>query len=140
MRKGLRRYGSFWFAGLAALLCGVAVQAHHWVNPRAGMPVAFAGKITFVSWDGPHVMYRIESENDQHEVKTWQVLGASPKILGMRSITKKTMKPGERVTVTGWLDPNSQMIAPEYFTTEDGHRYEMGFYPETMALPQAQPK
>lgn len=117
---------------LSLLALAPAAHAHHWVDPTGGVAIEWQGVIRYVSWDGAHVMYRLEVEDARTGVETWQVLGASPKILARRHIAKTTMKVGERVTVTGWLDPASRIISPTYFVTADGLKYEMGFYPKSM--------
>jgi hypothetical protein len=103
------------------------------MDPTDGTPIEVTGTIDYISWDGAHVMYRIRSKEGTGETKLWQILGASPKVLSNRHITKSTMKVGEQITVNGSFNKYRNEIAPYYFMTADGHRYEMGFYPPTMA-------
>jgi hypothetical protein len=104
-------------------------NAHHSMDPGDGTPIELTGTIDYISWDGAHVMYRIRSREETGETKVWQVLGASPKILSERHITKSTMRIGERITVNGSYNASRQQIAPYFFSTADGQKYEMGFYP-----------
>ena len=101
------------------------------MDPTDGTPIEVTGTIDYISWDGAHVMYRIRSKEGTGETKLWQILGASPKVLSNRHITKSTMKVGEQITVNGSFNKYRNEIAPYYFMTADGDRYEMGYYPPT---------
>jgi hypothetical protein len=120
-----------------ALIVPSLTYSHHAMDPKDGTPIELTGTIDYISWDGAHVMYRIRSKAETGETKMWQVLGASPYILSKRDITKSTMKVGEQVTVSGSYNSSKSEIAPYYFTTADGHKYEMGFYPPPM-MPRKQ--
>lgn len=118
--------------GVLVLAAAFGAQAHHSVDPTTGMAIVWTGKITELSWDGAHVMYRIEVEDAQQRTSSWQVLGASPRVLRARRIQSTTFAKGDVVTVVGWLDPFSKMISPTQFITSDGREFDMGFYPASM--------
>jgi hypothetical protein len=118
---------------VAAVLMTFSAHAHHSLDPRGWPRIEWPATIEFISWDGAHVMYRVRVDNERGESQSWQVLGASPKILASRNIRKSTLARGEHITVIGFLDPASKIIAPEWFVASDGRRYEMGFYPPSMA-------
>jgi hypothetical protein len=117
-------------AALASLPLGAI--AHHNMDLSKTVPVTRTGVITEISWDGAHVMYRVDIKDEDQGVSSLQVLGASPKILRGRGIGQSTFKRGDEITVIGHLDPLTAIIAPEYFVTAAGQRYEMGFYPPQM--------
>jgi hypothetical protein len=111
-----------------------AADAHHALDLRDATPIRLEGTIAFVSWDGAHVMYRVEAIDARGEPQTWQVLGASPRVLRSRGIAKSTFKVGDRITIAGRFEPHTQMIAPDYFVAADARRYEMGLYPPAMTV------
>ena len=115
------------------LVSATSAYAHHALDLREASPIRLDGNITFVSWDGAHVMYRVEAIDARGKPQIWQVLGASPRILRSRGVAKSTFKVGDRITITGRFEPHTQMIAPDYFVAADARQYEMGFYPRAMA-------
>ena len=120
------------FGFMAMLVCASAF-AHHAEDPRSGKPIEWTGTITVVSWDGAHVMYKIDVENAQHVHEIWQVMGASPKVLDRRNITSRTFVKGDVVTVTGFLNTANRIVSASYFTKADGTKLVIGFRPgETM--------
>ena len=85
---------------LIALSClSTAAYAHHSMDLRDATPIRVEGDIEFVSWDGAHVVYDIRGTDASGELRTWAVMGASPKILRKRGIAKATFKIGDRITV-----------------------------------------
>jgi Family of unknown function (DUF6152) len=122
------------FGFMAMLVCASAI-AHHAEDPRSGKPIEWTGTITVVSWDGAHVMYKIDVENEQHAHEIWQVMGASPKVLDMRDITARTLVKGDVVTITGFLNVANKIISASYFTKTDGTKLAIGFRPGEKMLP-----
>lgn len=117
---------------LTCLCCFQPAIAHHAMDLKDATPLEVRGEIIKASWDGAHVVYELSSRNANGELATWRVMGASPKILRERGISKRMFPVGDTILVLGRLDPHMKLIAPDYFITEDGGRFEMGFYPPTM--------
>jgi hypothetical protein len=117
-------------------LSASAVRAHHSMDLRNAAPIRIEGDIEFVSWDGAHVVYDIRGIDTDGELRTWAVMGASPKILRSRGIAKATFKVGDRITVSGLFDPFTRFIAPDVFITADSTQYKMGLYPMPMPMPR----
>ena len=107
--------------------------SHHSFDLTAAMPIRVEGNVEFVSWDGAHVVYDVLGPDADGELRTWAIMGASPRILRSRGIGKTTFKVGDRITVVGRLDPRTHFIAPDYFIAADSTQHEMGFYPRAMA-------
>jgi hypothetical protein len=121
------------FGLLAAMVTfPLGASAHHNVDLSKTVPFTRTGIITEISWDGAHVMYRVNVKDRDQRVASWEILGASPKILRARGIAKSTFMPGDEITVVGHLDPFNAIVSPEYFVTTTGQRYDMGFYPQQM--------
>jgi hypothetical protein len=103
-----------------------------------GTPVKWEGTVTFVSWDGPHVMYQIDVKNADGGVESWQVLGGSPQRLAKRGIYKQTVKAGDAITVAGYLDIGSRIVTPIYIVPNAGNKLFVGYVgnDEPVKLPQ----
>ena len=118
---------------LIALLClSTVAHAHHSMDLRDATPIRVEGDVEFVSWDGAHVVYDVRGTDANGELRTWAIMGASPKILRTRGIAKTTFKVGDRITVSGRFDPHTRFIAPDYFIAANSTEYPMGFYPAPM--------
>ena len=115
----------------AMLSLSIAVNAHHSMDLRDAAPIRIEGDIEFVSWDGAHVVYDVRGTDEDGELRTWAIMGASPKILRSRGIAKTTFKVGDRITVTGRFDPHTRFIAPDVFIAANSTQYRMGLYPMT---------
>jgi hypothetical protein len=114
---------------LASILLGSAAFAHHnGANTyMRGKPVQWQGTVSFVSWDGAHVMYQIDVRNPQGVVESWQVLGGSPYRLAKRGIRKSTVKAGDAITVAGYLDAGARIVTPVYIAQIDGSKLYVGY-------------
>lgn len=123
-----------WRLVAATTLLAITSSAlsHHAMDLTDATSIRIEGAVEFVSWDGAHVVYDIRGRDIDGELRTWAVMGASPRILRSRGIGKATFKVGDHITVTGRFDRHTQFIAPEYFITADSTRYEMGLYPPRM--------
>jgi hypothetical protein len=124
----MNRKASTLLACALLLTTAVRVDAHHSMDLSSATPIELQGEIVSVSWDGAHVMYRVQTKEADGRSEIWQILGASPKILRARGIRQSTFARGDSVAVVGRFDPHTQFIAPDYFVSASG-RYEMGFYP-----------
>jgi hypothetical protein len=111
-------------------LFGVSIAfAHHDAANHAteGKPISWQGTVVLVSWDGAHVVYRVEVKDAGGASEAWVVQGGSPKRLASRGIYKKTVNAGDTVTVAGYLNPYNKIITPVYFATVDGGKLFVGY-------------
>lgn len=116
------------FAAALALFSSSAFAHHNGANTyMQGTPVQWQGTVSFVSWDGAHVMYQLEVRNKDGVVESWQVLGGSPYRLSTRGIFKNTVKAGDKVTVAGYLNTGSRIVTPVFMVPEDGHKLFVGY-------------
>lgn len=122
------------------LLVSTYVFAHHnGANTyMQGKPIEWQGTVTFVSWDGAHVMYKLAVKNARGVVESWQVLGGSPRRLSRRGIFQKTVTVGDAVTVAGYLDIWSKIVTPVYLRPSNGEKLFVGYVDsdETFSLPK----
>ena len=88
-----------------ALVCAVArVGAHHsWTAEYdAKKPVTVKGVVTKVEWTNPHTHFYIEGKGEDGSVTTWNFEMASTLALERAGWTRKTLQPGDEVTITGY--------------------------------------
>lgn len=92
---------------LAVGLClafGPAVRAHHSQSEydlRGSVEVE--GTVTRVDWRSPHAWIYVDVTGDKGETVTWSFELPSPVTLMRRGWTRDSLRPGDRVTVTGAL-------------------------------------
>jgi hypothetical protein len=87
-------------SGILSLSC-LSVQAHH---STAGYDLIhgtiISGLVTRFDWQNPHAQLFLEVATDG-EPEHWTIEMESPAILGRLGWTKDSLKPGDRVSVTG---------------------------------------
>jgi hypothetical protein len=113
----------------ALTLLSSQTLAHHSASKDAdkGEQILWRGTLRQVSFDGAHVMYRIEVRDADGGAQSWQVLGASPRILAKRGIRKSTLSAGTSVTVAGFLNPFNKLVSPMYIA-HGTERYYVGYF------------
>jgi hypothetical protein len=127
---------------IATLLSSAAAFAHHDASNYAdqGERIHWRGTVRQVSWDGAHVMYRIDVANADGHAESWQVLGASPRGLARRGIRQATITVGTDVTLDGYLNPFSKVVSPIYLDTGNERHYVGYFGPDGTFLSAFRPK
>ena len=63
--------------------------------------VTFTGTITGFQFTNPHVTFEFEVTDESGNVVKWSVLTGPPQRLYRAGWNTKTLKPGDRVTITG---------------------------------------
>ena len=100
---------------IAALLCAAlapAARAHHSQSEYdLKGKVEVQGEITKVEWRSPHAWIYVDVANDKGEKVNWSFELPSPVTLMRRGWTRDSLKPGDRVTVTGAPAKNFPTIA-----------------------------
>jgi hypothetical protein len=90
-------------AGVAMLLMGAALVAHHAESAQFDntKPVDVKGVVKKVEWANPHIWFYVDVTDENGKVTTWGFSGGPPGMLARRGFTKDTLKPGDVVTVRG---------------------------------------
>jgi hypothetical protein len=110
------------------LFASTAFAHHNEANTYTrGQRVQLEGKVTFVSWDGAHVMYRIDVPNPDGSRQAYEVLGGSPFRLAQRGINKHTVRAGDVVGVAGYLNIYNRIVTPIYLSPSDGSKLFVGY-------------
>ena len=87
-------------AAVALLLGPSAVLAHHGAATFDTVgEITLKGTVTEWVWSNPHSILRIDVKGEDGTVKNWSVATANVADLSKRGWTRKTLNPGDQVTV-----------------------------------------
>jgi hypothetical protein len=88
-------------AATALLLGPSAVLAHHGAATFDTVgEITLKGTVTEWVWSNPHSILRIDVKAEDGTVKNWSVATANVADLSKRGWTRRTLNPGDQVTVT----------------------------------------
>jgi hypothetical protein len=105
------------------LLLAAPVFAHH---PFEGeynwkQPDTVVGSVTRIEWKEPHVMLILDGKDDHAKSGEWRIELGGPVDLAPYGWSVSTLRPGQRVSVDGWLAKNgSQQLNAKSVTPENG--------------------
>ena len=111
------------------LVCA-PLWAHHAFEAEydRNQPVTMTGTVTLMEWMNPHIYFFIDVEDDSGNVTNWAVEGGAPNGLYRRGWRKDSLKPGDEVTVDGWLarDGSNSMNSSTVLRSSDNLRLFAG--------------
>ncbi|MGA2882078.1 MAG: DUF6152 family protein [Bryobacteraceae bacterium] len=104
MRSNFARNAAKLFAVVAGmLLVSVSLSAHH---GQAGYntteKVTVSGSVTEFQFVNPHSIVHLDVKDDKGETQAWQGELTSPNHLIRAEWTATTLKPGDKVTMSGY--------------------------------------
>jgi hypothetical protein len=125
-------------AGLAILLwvAQPSVQAHHAFSAEfdVAKPITLTGTVAKVAWTNPHAHIHVDVADRAGKVTTWDLELGSPNALMRRGWSARSVKPGDQVTVNGYLAKDGSSLAnARSITLSDGHELFAGSSTESPA-------
>ena len=89
--------------------------------------VTLTGTLTKLEWTNPHAHFLLEVKDEKGDSALWNFELASPNGLMRHGWTRTSMKPGETITVTGYLARDgSKMANALSVTLADGRKIFAG--------------
>ena len=99
------RFAALFIFIVAAGAAALPVLAHHSFAAEfdGTKNVQLQGGLIKLEWTNPHIWLYLEVKDASGAVAKWQCEGGSPNGLTRNGWTKETLKPGDQITVEGWL-------------------------------------
>lgn len=113
MREVVRHLSVRLLAALALMLTAGSLQAHHSFSAEfdVGRPVELTGTVVELEWTNPHAWLHLDVETADGSVERWAVEFLGVNALVRSGMTPRTVKPGDRLTVTGFGARNGSNTA-----------------------------
>ena len=95
------------------LFTAIPILAHHSFKAEFDEthPVTFYGIVTKLSWKNPHVMLNMDVKDESGKVANWEMELASPNGLLREGWKVDSLKPGDRVVVSGYAARDGSHVA-----------------------------
>jgi hypothetical protein len=97
----MRTPRTFALSVIGALVAASPLLAHHEWPVDGTKQVTIEGTVTAFTWANPHVMIALDVLADG-TIEKWTVGGSSPQFMATCGWNKKTLKPGDVITVVGY--------------------------------------
>ena len=109
-----QKFAAFALAFAMTAAAGAPIAAHHSFAAEFDItkPVTLAGKVTKLEWTNPHAYLFIDVQDPQTSAVTnWEIEMGSPNGLTRLGWTRNLLKPGDAVTVEGYLGRTKPNLA-----------------------------
>src|SRR5215813_6332185 len=100
------------FAGVVLIAGAGGVRAHHSFSAEydSSQKIEIQGVVTEFVWRNPHSFMKIDVADKDGSTKSWTLEWGSVSQLTQYSITRTSLRPGDKITVTG--QPARDSAAP----------------------------
>ena len=101
-------------AALVWMVAAIApLFAHHafGVEFYAKQRVTFKGQVTKIEWSNPHTYFYLDVRDESGRMINWAFEAAGPNTLAHLGWDRKSIKVGDRVTITGYRARDASNIA-----------------------------
>ena len=131
-------------AGLSAMVSAASVSAHHSFAAEydRDKPVTVTGEVTKLLWTNPHARVQVDAKDKSGKVESWDFELGPPTALMRQGWNRNSLKPGQMVTVNGFLSKDEPHVAnARTVTLADGRQVFAGSSFDTQtAAPGATPQ
>lgn len=122
-------------ATFGLFLIAAPIWAHHSFAAEydSTKTITVKGTVAKVAWVNPHAYVYIDVKDENGKVTTWAFESLSPNALARQGWTRNSLKPGDQVTVDGYLAKDGKPLADgslhansKLITLADGHKVFAG--------------
>ena len=118
----------------ALLVAQAPVRAHHSFAAEfdAKKSVTLTGTVAGIKWTNPHAHVAVDVKDQNGKVISWDFEMGSPNALMRRGWSRSSLKPGDVITVSGYLAKDGSHVAnARSVTLGDGRKVFAGSSIET---------
>lgn len=92
-------------AALGSLLFAMPASAHHAFAAEfdANKQIKVSGAVTRLEWTNPHAWLYVDAKDENGNVTSWSFELGSPNALVRRGWRRTSLKPGDQVTIQGFV-------------------------------------
>ncbi len=116
-------------AGIVFALASAPAFAHHSFAAEydSNKPVTLKGTVTNMEWQNPHARFYVDVKDETGKIINWELELGSPNGLMRRGWTRNSLKPGDIVTIEGYLAKDGSKLAnARNITLGDGRKIFAG--------------
>jgi hypothetical protein len=119
---------------IALLVAQRTVRGHHAFSAEfdAAKPVVLTGTVARIEWTNPHAHIYVDVKDQAGTVTSWDFETGSPNALMRRGWSRSSLKPGDMITVSGYVAKDGSHLAnARSVTLSDGRTVFAGSSIET---------
>ena len=111
----------FAVAACLLMIAGPLVAHHGFTNYDTEHRTTLMGTVTEFEWANPHVAIHLDVKDDRGNIERWTAETAPPAMLRRVGWDRNTIKPGDRITVSGYqLKDGSKILSVRRIVLPNG--------------------